>query len=703
VADYLKGLAASLRTAVDENAPMPLTALEPALSRPMGVAVYAIVPPAPPGAGDQPGEAPPMPPMPGVVLAIDVGAEDSPAAAGVAAFRQHLARMATPEGTSSVRVGGLDVEKLQTGPFTTAFAEKGDLVIVVWSPYSTSVETLLAADRAKLAKDAGLAAARAKVGPRDLFCHLYYDHAKLMGIVRPMAPPHDLAQIEQVIQTLGLADVTSVSIAASARAPGVMTTLYVASKAPHKGVLGLIDPGPVPDTVLRMVPKESLAFSAHMLDGDKLVGLVDDLLKLGGVEPAPVGAPAPGAAPPGEGPDAGPGMGAEMGASAALAREIMSKPKGPGAVVVGDGGGLGIFAAFTDMVCIQEVQDFDGLMAALNKLCEMASAEMSTEWRQAKVTIKETTYMNHPFYYVDFEGVPSPITPAMARHDDYVIVGLSPLAVKNEVYFLASGGPSILDNPDFRALRAKVPSGGLVSYSDFKKTFTGLYGVGATLLTMIAPIAEAEGGVDLGEPWRLPPPRVMEKHLFGSITTVTADADGVRIITYSPIGVAAALGAPDVGTTGVMAAVLVPAVSRSRVQAREARCRRNLRKLALALILYADQKGAFPRDVCELVAENFVEGVGVFTCPEKGGPPPAEITNATIDYVHNWQVTRDPPAETPLVWDKQFNHGGRGRNVAFADGHVAWMTEPAFRAMLARLRMAEGALMAAAARAAKAP
>jgi hypothetical protein len=529
-----------------------------------------------------------------------------------------------------------------------------------------------------------------------LFFHLYYDHTKLMEVVRPMAPPQELAMVEKVIDALGLADVTSVSLAASARPPGVMTTIYIASKAPHKGVLGLIDPGPVPDNLLKMVPRDSLAFSAHMIDGDKLVEFVEYLTKLAEGDAVGVGAPGPGA----------PGEAAPEGAVglSALAREIMSKPKGPGAFVVGDGGGLGIFGAFTDLVCIQKVQDFDGLLSALNKLTDIASAEASTPRRQAKVTIKETTYMNKPFYYVEFEGVPSPFTPAMARDGDYVIIGLTPLAVKNEVYFLAAGEPSILDSADFRALRSKVPSGGLVSYADFKKTFTGLYGVGATLLTMAAPVAEAEGEVDLGEPWRLPPPRVIEKHLFGSITTVVADADGVRVVTYSPLGIAVAMGAPDVGTTGVMAAMLLPALNRAREQARRAVCIANLRQIQLGLIMHAGNwKDKYPADIGDLVRMKFIESKGVFACPSTGHAPPDVVTNASIDYVYNWKVSARSPANTPVVWDKRLNHGGEGRHVSFNDGHVEWMSEPRFKAMLKEQGIDERALMAGPPRVGKRP
>jgi prepilin-type N-terminal cleavage/methylation domain-containing protein len=165
-----------------------------------------------------------------------------------------------------------------------------------------------------------------------------------------------------------------------------------------------------------------------------------------------------------------------------------------------------------------------------------------------------------------------------------------------------------------------------------------------------------------------------------------------------------------IGIIALLIAMLLPALSSAREQARRTACLSNLRSLGQSMYLYChSNKDRLPnaapngvwddtqggRALFELAA-NYTQPE-IFHCPSDSDPVPTAIT--TCDYnVENsarisyeffpiWWVGRDGPiltrlkGQAPLAWDIDGgeqkvtpfqNHATKGGNILIADGHAEW-------------------------------
>ncbi len=171
-----------------------------------------------------------------------------------------------------------------------------------------------------------------------------------------------------------------------------------------------------------------------------------------------------------------------------------------------------------------------------------------------------------------------------------------------------------------------------------------------------------------------------------------------------------------IGIIGLLIAILAPVLSTSRDKARRTGCLSNLRQLAVLLNLYADNHGgrlpnANPAGFVEsddlnlvLVEFNavYVRNPGIFRCPGDAQAQPTAIETSdynsensariSYDFYSIWWDSADGPKITrvkqaPMAWDldggagavtELQNHGPKGGNVAFADGHAEWQLQKAW-------------------------
>jgi len=111
-----------------------------------------------------------------------------------------------------------------------------------------------------------------------------------------------------------------------------------------------------------------------------------------------------------------------------------------------------------------------------------------------------------------------------------------------------------------------------------------------------------------------------------------------------------------------------------------AKCRDNLREIALACHRYAeDNGGSFP-DALDRLRPAYVTEQRVLSCPRAKG-------QATPSYVLIPGLRVEMPGATVLVYEVSgANHRTAGRNVAFVAGHVEWLREDEFAKRLAEQR-----------------
>jgi len=145
---------------------------------------------------------------------------------------------------------------------------------------------------------------------------------------------------------------------------------------------------------------------------------------------------------------------------------------------------------------------------------------------------------------------------------------------------------------------------------------------------------------------------------------------------------------------GILAGLLVPALSLAREKARRAACLNNLKQIGLGFKLYAgDNKEAYPNSLTNLSLYVGSNSVMVFRCPSASpftGTQPANVTAMGNDwccYKMRTGMSESDSPSAPLACDKgntneysatpsaaeySFNHKGEGGNVLYVDGHVEW-------------------------------
>jgi prepilin-type processing-associated H-X9-DG protein len=174
-----------------------------------------------------------------------------------------------------------------------------------------------------------------------------------------------------------------------------------------------------------------------------------------------------------------------------------------------------------------------------------------------------------------------------------------------------------------------------------------------------------------------------------------------------------------IGIILVLVAILLPALNTAREHSRRSACLSNLHQIGYAMMMYANEfRGRYPNGNPPLTAKSYVptnqvlaylavqylkNSPAVFHCPSDRDPAPIRIDTADYSlpnsarvsydfYTVRWQPEYGPllgklSGAAPLAWDlgggtaqpdPDQNHGTKGGNVVFADGHGEWQPQNAW-------------------------
>jgi prepilin-type processing-associated H-X9-DG protein len=305
-----------------------------------------------------------------------------------------------------------------------------------------------------------------------------------------------------------------------------------------------------------------------------------------------------------------------------------------------------------------------------------------------RVTLRETKVGDVMVHFVS-----SPVfTPSWAVHGGNLYVGMYPQVVATAARNAGRGGKSLLDNPDFVALRQRLLAGAgggakasAIQFLDLPKTAPSSY---QTWL-MISSFARMGDMAGIESPAILfPPMDVLMQHLSPAGSVSWSDDAGWHLRGVSPfpgstILAADAGGMMDVQSTALMASILLPSLNRAREQANRVKSASNLRQMGQAVQMFANEnKGKFPQEIGQLPATQDLPA-DVFVNPRKGSPaPPAEAragdaaakwVRQNSDYVYvgagkDYRMS----ADEVLAYEKPEGLND-GINLLFGDGHVEFL------------------------------
>ena len=228
-------------------------------------------------------------------------------------------------------------------------------------------------------------------------------------------------------------------------------------------------------------------------------------------------------------------------------------------------------------------------------------------------------------------------------------------------------GPALPSTENFRKMTADLPANPIHAvYADFGKKIEGAMIALQPAWFMLIQQAKQQG-IDL--PTLLPPASDLSKHIGPAIAYSWFDETGLRIHGEGPMPVAGqeAIAAGAAGT-----AVLLPALSRSRELARRSMAASNMRQFVIGSIGYAqDHEGGFPATLEELIESKLEGEEALLISPRKpkgfDGPSYIYIPGQTMDsHPENILLYENPAFST------------EGLNVAYVDGHIAWLSSEEF-------------------------
>ncbi len=299
-------------------------------------------------------------------------------------------------------------------------------------------------------------------------------------------------------------------------------------------------------------------------------------------------------------------------------------------------------------------------------------------------SISAGTYEDTAFRFVRFKDAPLPLSPAWAVTDSHLVMAGAVPTLKTAIDRIVSDNDdSVLDSEafshtfdvvgrEFFTSLSYIDPGGKKYLIDTLYSLLPLYNV------LDHPVIEQIGF----DPATLPPPERLTRHLFGSVHLTYHENDRIISEGYGPLGGGNTYIAGAAGLTGVGAAMLMPALTRAREQARKASCSSNLRQLGLTLTMYDhDNDGRMPTgatsgEVFRLLVEgNYLQNTLLLSCPSN---PIDEVDFDDPDGVGYYIDPDMPERRHPLRAiaadrpPRDLNHGD-GVNVLFEDKHVMFI------------------------------
>ncbi|QDU38808.1 hypothetical protein Mal4_31380 [Maioricimonas rarisocia] len=413
-----------------------------------------------------------------------------------------------------------------------------------------------------------------------------------MPLPLPGSDPQNPKRVSDALEVLGLATLDGIVSRSGYKGRALWSESHIVTGGERRGLLKLLDQEPFTLDDLPPLPQNLTGLYATRFDcgaaWDVLTDVardVEQFIGLGGPESQV---------------DQFLGMADEaLGISI---RDDLLAALGSLSCVYGDGsqGILGFGGALT-----VSVEDPSRLRATLRNLLGSAQRELQRE----DVPFRVRSIERRGREVVLLEIAEGAFSPALCIDGEWMCIGLDAQSV--DAFLLRRDGdlPTWEPSPEAEEALAAVPQEIIgLSMTDPRPAIRSLMSMAPMLVGFAEAGARASGELPPGFEWPLsasdlPPAELVVAPLFPNVTVATVDETGVHYTSRVALPAfpmfGGADGATTIATTGVLVALLLPAVQSARSAARRTQSANNLKQIALALHNHHDVYRALPRGTIE--------------------------------------------------------------------------------------------------------
>ncbi|MHC4749667.1 MAG: hypothetical protein ACYTFW_07285 [Planctomycetota bacterium] len=262
------------------------------------------------------------------------------------------------------------------------------------------------------------------------------------------------------------------------------------------------------------------------------------------------------------------------------------------------------------------------------------------------------------------------VMPCWTVVDNHLVISSNTALCKiaiDQMTSASAGTKSIRTTEGYKKVTARLPDNLIaLTYTDSKVQFNQMMIGLQQFWPMISMFAKQ---ADVNLPAMLPSVAHIINDMGPSCRYAWFDAQGLRS-HYRGVGIEPGLGAVAGGAMG--AGILMPALARARLQARQTVSMTNLKQLGLTLIMYADDhQDTLPENLEQ--AKEYYRDSKMFESPLK----PASFTGPSYIYVKGHSLKAESPARMIVVYENP-GYCQDTINALFLDGHVEKMKRDRF-------------------------
>lgn len=323
----------------------------------------------------------------------------------------------------------------------------------------------------------------------------------------------------------------------------------------------------------------------------------------------------------------------------------------------------------TGLVLCGETKDAAALQSMITRVVQMLMPMAALG--QVGLQIKQMKHGEREVNYLLIGGLPIPVAPAWGFAGDRWVAGLHPQTVATALTQVdaKTRGESLLDHPDYKAVRARLPKEiTSLSYADTRATYRFWYALKELAYTMAASLtAGSTAPFDLGS---VPPFPEEHKSVHNFFAAYSHDQDGVLYTAYGAHPAAMICSSSNGFTSAtMMGSILLPSLMRAREQAKRVVSQTNLRGIGAACMIYAnDNQEKYPPSLEVLIETGIMTEQMLHSPRDPAG-------GRSYVYIEGQSAAGD--ARNVLAYEKLIDN--EGTNVLFCDSHTEWMKPEAFK------------------------